>query len=85
MEAQKRRILEPRSTFDRVLYAIMAFIGPMCLVSMYQIVPGDASVVFGIWCLISILYTIEWAINLYRKFRSRKEVGSTRNGAPRGL
>lgn len=85
MEDRKRRLLEPRDTLDRVLYAIIAFIGPLSLVSMYHVVPKDASIVFGIWCFISILYTIEWAINLYRKFRSKGGASSLGNGPLAGL
>lgn len=81
MEPKKRRLLEPRDTLDRVLYAIIAFFGPMTLASMYQVVPKDALIIFGIWCLVSILYTIELAINLYRRFRSRKEASSLGNSA----
>lgn len=85
MEERKRRLLEPRDSLDRILYAIIAFTGPLCLASMYHVVPEDASIIFGIWCLISIFYTIELAINLYRKFRSKRAASSFGNGTTPGL
>jgi hypothetical protein len=75
MGGLKRRILEPRDTFDRVLYAGLALNGPVA--AIYSIRSGKPDVVWAGWIMaawsaVATLYTIEWAIVSYRKWRARR-------------
>ncbi len=68
----ERRILEPRSLFDRILYAALALNGP--LTAIWSLRSDDPELRFGglimvIWSAIATLYTIDWVLTSYRKWR----------------
>lgn len=67
-----RKMFEPTSLFDRVLYAALAVLGPHCAFhTMREPDLQFASFVMGCWSLICIFHTIEWALTSYRKWSSR--------------
>ena len=70
MSDEKRPMFAPTDTFQRILYAALALIAPRVLIGPYYQEHTDFSwfVLWG-WWLVSFLYTIDWAIASYRKWR----------------
>lgn len=66
----RTRVLEPKSTFDRVLYVALSLVGPTTASSCFHRDDTFGGVVFSLWTIVTIFYTIEWAILSYRKWRS---------------
>lgn len=66
-----RRMFEPMSRFDRVLYILVALTGPSTVIAAW----GNpdlrwASFIMAVWSAIAIFYTIDWTIRSYRSWRS---------------
>lgn len=65
----RTRVLEPKSTFDRVLYVGLTLVGPVTASSCFRRDDTFGGVVFSLWTIVTTFYTIEWAILSYRKWR----------------
>lgn len=67
----ERPFLAPSDTFQRVLYALLALIGPRVLIDILYRQEIDIHwwILFG-WWLTCFMYTVDWAIASYRKHRT---------------
>ena len=71
-DPKRRRMFEPTSRFDRAFYALLALTGPTTVLACLGNPDLEfASFIMAFWTLISIFYTIEWALLSYRASRSR--------------
>jgi len=60
-----------RDLYYRLLFAVMAIFGPRLTISVFESDSQDlreCGFSVAVWSVISILYTIEWAIASYRKY-----------------
>src|SRR5476649_2827922 len=69
----KRPMFAPTSNFDHFWYALLALMGPRVLIYFYSQNGFDFSwAILCLWVWVGILYTLDWAIASYRKFRINK-------------
>jgi hypothetical protein len=71
---ERRRILEPKTIFDRILYAALALNGPLTAIFSLKSDDRDlqfAGLIMAIWSAIATFYTIDWALTSYRSWRRR--------------
>ena len=72
MNDGKRPMFAPTNTFHRIVYAFLALIAPRALISLCYLERVDFSwVILFCWWLVTFLYTLDWAICTYRKWRCR--------------
>ena len=73
--SSERPLLAPTDTLQRTLYAGLCFIAPRVLISMaYREQVDSAWFILCGWWMVTFLYTIDWAISSYRKYRDRKKL-----------
>jgi len=67
---EKRPMWAPTNTFQRLLYVVIAILAPRTLIQLYYQEGADFSwVILWAWWLATFLYTIDWAVASYRKWR----------------
>jgi hypothetical protein len=59
-------MFEPRDTFQRILYLLMAVTLPFTAFRMFRIGEPTVGAICGAWALIAVLHTMQWLVQAVR-------------------